>query len=71
MSTKNPYLDPDHVDPPTPGVVREEPFYRGIIRKRSNCCNAPIRETEGIVVEICTQCEQPNPPERRIHRSLK
>ena len=34
----------------------------GLIVPRSRCCNAPIRETKGIVTEICTVCGCGNPP---------
>ncbi len=35
----------------------------GLIVEKSRCCGAPIRRTEGLIVEICTKCNKPNPPE--------
>jgi hypothetical protein len=35
----------------------------GIIEKRSRCCNAPLRLTEGVIVEQCTACGRVNPSE--------
>jgi hypothetical protein len=35
----------------------------GLIIPKSRCCGAPIKKTEGLIVEICTKCKKPNPPE--------
>ena len=35
----------------------------GLIIEKSRCCKAPIKRTEGLIVEICTKCGKQNPPE--------
>ena len=46
-----------------------DPFFRnlreltgGVVIERSRCCNAPMRKTGGIVIEVCSKCGKPNPP---------
>jgi len=34
----------------------------GLIIEKSRCCGAPLRYTTGFIVEICTKCDNPNPP---------
>lgn len=65
MSTPNQLNEPNNEG----GTENTRTFIGGIIRERSNCCSAPLRELEGIGIKVCSQCEQPN-PERNITTSI-